>query len=147
MKLKIFHWASRIFLAWLFIYAGYTKLQSPLQFAAAIEGYDLIPSSVVLYVADALPWMEIGLGILLLAGLKIRYIAGGAAALLAFFIVLMTITYVRGIQAECGCFGVGERISPLTLARDSLFLLPALFLVFEPWLRSRLRGQTAGDLP
>ena len=37
--IKILHWACRIFLAWLWIYAGYTKIQSPLQFAGAIEGY------------------------------------------------------------------------------------------------------------
>ena len=143
MKLRILHWASRILLAFVFIYSGYTKLRSPLQFASAIEGYDLIPSALVLYVADSLPWIEVALGLLLLVGLKIRYIAAGAAALLGFFIVILAITYSRGIEANCGCFGVGERISPLTIARDALFILPALFLAFEPWIGSRLRGPAA----
>src|SRR5512143_1367103 len=122
---RILHWASRIFLAWLFIYAGYTKIQSPLQFAGAIEGYDILPSWAVIWVADTLPWLEVVLGIAMLTGPKIRWSAAFSAGLLAFFIVILTITYLRGIEANCGCFGVGERISPLTLARDSLFILPA----------------------
>ncbi len=137
--LKVLHWACRLFLAWLFIYAGYTKIQSPLQFASAIEGYKLLPAGAVLPVAEILPWLEVALGILLLAGLKIRYIASGAAALLACFIVLLTFTYARGIQADCGCFGFGERISALTIARDSLFILPAMFLIFQPWIEARMK--------
>jgi putative oxidoreductase len=136
--IKVLHWASRIFLAWLFIYAGYTKIQSPLQFAGAIEGYDLLPSAAVIWVADILPWFEIVLGVFLLSGLKIRWAAAFSAGLLGFFIVILTITYFRGIEANCGCFGVGERISPLTLVRDSLFILPALFLAFQPRIEKRL---------
>ncbi len=69
--------------------------------------------------------------------------AGFAVAFLAFFIGVMLVTYLRGIEADCGCFGIGERISPFTLVRDTLFILPALFLVVQPWLELRrwLRGQ------
>ena len=141
--IKVLHWACRLFLAWLWIYAGYTKIQSPLQFAGAIEGYDLLPSAAVIWVADTLPWLEVLLGIVLLTGPKVRWSAMASAGLLAFFIVILTITYFRGIEANCGCFGVGERISPLTLLRDSLFILPALFLIFQPRVEKRLAGRPA----
>jgi putative oxidoreductase len=125
-------WASRILLAGVFLYSGYTKLQAELEFAAAIAGYRLLPEQVIYPVAVYLPWLEIALGLLLLSAWKTRYVAGFTAGLLSFFIVILTITYLRGIDANCGCFGIGERISPLTIARDGLFLIPALFLTLGP---------------
>jgi len=135
---RIFHWMCRLFVGAIFCYAGYTKVENPLQFAAAIEAYRLLPPSMVILVADWLPWIEIVLGLLVLAGLRIRLTSGTAAGILGFFIIIMLVTYLRGIEADCGCFGVGERISPLTLLRDTLMMLPALFLLLQPRLESRL---------
>jgi uncharacterized membrane protein YphA (DoxX/SURF4 family) len=138
MMRAILHWACRLFLAAVFIYSGYTKVDNPLQFAVAIEGYKLLPPGMVLWVVKTLPWFEIALGIALLAGIALRYTAALAGALLAFFIVIMAITYLRGIEASCGCFGLGEPISPLTLVRDAAFMLPALFLAARPRIEARL---------
>jgi uncharacterized membrane protein YphA (DoxX/SURF4 family) len=132
---RIFHWLCRFVLAGIFIYSGCIKLEAPLQFAAAIAGYKLVPDSMISPLADYLPWLEIALGALLLIGWRIRYVAIGASVLLLGFIAILTITYMRGIDAECGCFGFGDRISLRTIARDALILLPALFLVFETRLR------------
>jgi hypothetical protein len=72
-----------------------------------------------------------GLGLALLIGFrrKIRYLAGASTLLLLFFIVILTITYLRGIEADCGCFSFDDPISPNTIARDSLMLIPALYLL------------------
>jgi uncharacterized membrane protein YphA (DoxX/SURF4 family) len=129
-------WMSRVVLGGVFIYGGYTKVQAELQFAAAIAAYRLVPDRFLLPVATYLPWVEIVLGILILTSLKTRWVAGFATALLSFFIVILTITYLRGIEANCGCFGVGEPISPLTIVRDSLFLAPAIFLMTAPVTRA-----------
>jgi putative oxidoreductase len=133
--LRALSWISRIVLGGIFIYSGYTKLQAELQFAAAIAAYRLLPEAWLLPVATYLPWLEVILGALVLTSLKTRWVAGATAGLLAFFIVILTITYLRGIEADCGCFGMGERISPLTILRDSLFLVPALFLTLGHRLR------------
>jgi uncharacterized membrane protein YphA (DoxX/SURF4 family) len=135
--LRILHWASRIILAVIFLYTGYIKIQDPLQFALAISGYQLIPENLVMIVAQLFPWLEIALGIFLLIGWEIRYIAGTSATLLLFFIVILTSTYFRGIEANCGCFSFNDRITPKTIARDSIILIPALFLLFEPKRRLR----------
>lgn len=132
---RILHWACRIVLAGIFIYSGYIKLQSPLQFASAIAGYKLVPDTLILSLATYLPWVEIALGVLLLTGWKIQYVSIGASALLLAFIGILTVTYLRGIDADCGCFGFGDKISPRTIARDVLILLPAVFLAVEPLLR------------
>jgi uncharacterized membrane protein YphA (DoxX/SURF4 family) len=139
MTIKILHWLCRLILAGVFIYSGYVKLQEPLQFAVAISGYKMVPENLIFPMARFLPWMEIVLGLAILIGWKIRYFSAATAALLLFFITVLTITISRGIEANCGCFGLDERISPLTILRDSLFLIPALYLIFEPKLTKRWR--------
>jgi uncharacterized membrane protein YphA (DoxX/SURF4 family) len=137
MTTKIVHWCCRIFLGVIFIYAAYTKIENPLQFAAAIEAYKLLPPGIVIWVVKILPWLELALGAAILVGPLVRFTAASMASFLAFFITVMLITYLRGIEADCGCFGVGERISPLTLIRDTSFMLPALFLFAQPWIEER----------
>lgn len=131
LTLRILHWISRCILGGIFIYSGYFKLQAPLQFAVAITGYKLVPENLVLPLATYLPWAEIVLGLAILIGWKIRYFATAAAALLLSFMAVLTITYLRGIEANCGCFSFDDPITPLTILRDSLILVPAIYLALE----------------
>lgn len=137
MILKSLHWLCRLALAGVFTYSGYIKVQNPLQFAVAISAYKLVPESLVFPMAQYLPWVEVALGLAILIGWKIRVFASAAAGLLLVFMVVLTVTYMRGIEASCGCFGMDDPISPLTIVRDSLFLLPALYLAFEKRIRRR----------
>jgi uncharacterized membrane protein YphA (DoxX/SURF4 family) len=141
MAFRVLHWASRIILAGIFLYSGYVKLQSPLQFAAALAGYKLFPIGLILPITYYLPWIEVALGVLLLVGWKVRYFAACTAGLLFLFLSILVITYLRGIDADCGCFAAGGRISPLTIARDALFLVPAVFLGLEPRIRRGWQSQ------
>ncbi len=148
MFLKILHWLCRCFLAGIFLYSGYAKLQSTLQFAATITSYKLAPVSLVLPLAKYLPWAEIILGVLLLVGWKLRYVSFVTIGLLSFFIGVLALTYFRGIDADCGCFGSGARITPLTIARDMLFLLPAIFLAAAPSLGTiSRRAEVLDEIP
>ena len=61
----------------IFLYTGYIKLESPLQFAAILSGYKLFPDSLIVPHTYYFPWVEIALGILLLIGWKIRYVSLG----------------------------------------------------------------------
>jgi hypothetical protein len=112
-------------------------VESQLQFAAVLYGYRLFPDSVILPLSRYFPWLEIALGILLLGGWRIRHVSLAACGLLATFIAILAVTYVRGIEANCGCFSFDDRITPLTIVRDALIILPALYLVVEPMLRTR----------
>jgi len=136
MTLKVFQLICRLVLGGLFVYAGFTKLYPPenrLLFEMAVSSYQLLPVPLVIVVAYVLPWVEVTLGVLLMVGWKLRYFATFAALLLGAFIAAMGITYARGIEADCGCFGLGEPISPLTLLRDSGVLAVALFLAVYSW--------------
>ncbi len=135
--LRVFHWISRLALTGIFLYTGYIKLESPLQFAAVLYGYQLFPTSLILPMSKYFPWVEIALAVLVLIGWKMRYVSLAACALLMSFIGILAITYFRGIDANCGCFNFNDRITALTLVRDGLILLPALYLVVESFLSRR----------
>lgn len=136
---KLLYWFCRLALAGLFFYAGLTKglypFQEPFLFAIAISSYQLLPEPLTIFVSRSLPWFEVALGIMLLVGWQLRWFASVAALLLGAFITAMSITYARGIEADCGCFGLGEPISPFTLGRDSLILAMAVFLTAYAWRR------------
>jgi uncharacterized membrane protein YphA (DoxX/SURF4 family) len=95
LTLRILHWVSRIALAVVFIWSGWVKLREPLQFAVAITGYKIVPDQYAFPIAQYFPWMEIALGLVLLSGFKIRWSSFAAAALMLFFIVILSITLFR----------------------------------------------------
>ena len=134
---RILHWICRIGLAGMFLYTGYIKLESPLQFGAVLYGYKLFPDLFLLPMTKYFPWVEIVIAVLLLIGWKMRYVAMASCGLLLSFLTVLTITYFRGIDANCGCFSFDDRISPLTLVRDGLILLPALYLLFDSIVHSK----------
>jgi putative oxidoreductase len=120
----------RLLLGAVFVYAAYTKLrQSWLLFALSIDSYQMLPEWAVYAVARTLPWLELALGVLLIAGVWLRYLAAVAAGILAAFFTVMLISYFRGAGIDCGCFGVGEALTARTLVRDGILLAAAIALV------------------
>ena len=119
----------RLFLAAVFLYAAYTKLRQPwLLFAMSIDAYQLLPEWAVLTLGRTIPWLELTLGLLLASGIGLRYAAAGASVLLATFFAIMLQAYIKGMGIDCGCFGLGEKISPFTLTRDGLLLAMSITL-------------------
>src|SRR5579871_5201675 len=119
----------RIVLGGIFVYAAWIKLRDPwLLFAMSIDAYHVLPQWAVMALARTLPWAELALGLLLIVG-RFRRIAGlGVSVLLAVFFTMMVRAYLRGDTIDCGCFGPGEQIGPLTLLRDGSMLAGAVFL-------------------
>ena len=121
--------ALRLALGAIFVYAAWTKIRQPwLVFALSIDAYRLLPDWAVFTVARMLPWVELVLGLLLLSGFLRRIAAPAVALLLAGFYVAMIYAYASGAGIDCGCFGVGEAVSPRTLVRDGLMLAGAIVL-------------------
>ena len=122
--------ALRLLLGAVFLYASYTKLrQSWLLFALSIDSYQLLPEWAVLTLARTLPWLELLLGVLLIAGWRLTAAAAAAAVVLAGFFAVMLYSYARGAGIDCGCFGVGEALSARTLIRDGALLAAAITLL------------------
>ena len=78
--------AIRLVLGGIFLAAGLSKVGVPLQTLATIYSYQIvIPDWVANTIAHTLPWMEILLGIGLLAGIWLPVTVGWTAAVLAAF--------------------------------------------------------------
>jgi uncharacterized membrane protein YphA (DoxX/SURF4 family) len=137
----------RVAVGGVFVYAAWSKLRDPWTlFAISIDAYHVLPQWAVLLVARTLPWLELLLGVVLIIGVFRRISTLAASALLMLFFGLMVRAYVRGETIDCGCFGPGEAISPLTLLRDGALLASSLFLTAMAW-RRKLRLRRASDLP
>ena len=122
--------------------AGGLKVVDPQSSVAAVRAYRLLPSSLVTIVGWGLPFAEIALGVLLLAGIATRLIAVASAVLLLVFIAAVASAAARGLSFDCGCFGGGGDVAPgqaaygVEIVRDIGLLLLAVWLVWHP--RSRL---------
>jgi uncharacterized membrane protein YphA (DoxX/SURF4 family) len=119
----------RVFIGAIFVYAAYTKLRDPWTlFAMSIDAYQMLSDSMVTLVARTLPWFELILGLALIGGIALRWSSSVAAALMLAFFVMMAISYAKGMQIDCGCFGPGEQLGPKTLLRDGALLAVAIAL-------------------
>ena len=126
--------ALRIVLGCVWLYAAYAKFrESWLVFAMSIDAYRMLPEWAVLAVARSLPWMELAIGILLVAGLALRYVSIAGASILAVFFSVMVLAQARGLGIDCGCFGLGDKLSGWTLLRDGTLLAAAIALVYLSW--------------
>jgi len=120
----------RLLLGAVFLYAAYTKLrQSWLLFALSIDSYQILPEWGVLALARALPWFELTIGALLIAGYQLRAVSMAATTVLLGFFSVMLLSYTRGAGIDCGCFGVGEALSWRTLVRDGVLLGAGVVLI------------------
>lgn len=112
----------------------------------AVRAYRLLPNSLVTIVGWGLPFAEIALGLLLLAGIATRVVAAAMATLLIIFILAVVSVAARGLSIDCGCFGGGGEVAPgqtaygIELVRDVGLLLLALWLVWRPRSRLTLSG-------
>jgi uncharacterized membrane protein YphA (DoxX/SURF4 family) len=96
---------ARCALGALLIAAGALKLGHAAELAAAIAGFRLLPASAVSLLALALPPLEILVGLYLVVGLFTRAAAVASAAMFAVYAFAIASAVVRGIPANCGCFG------------------------------------------
>jgi uncharacterized membrane protein YphA (DoxX/SURF4 family) len=128
----------RLGLAAVFLVSGVLKAIDPDATYVAVRAYDVLPKAAVALVAGVLPWLEIALGLLLLAGIATRAAAVAAAGLLLVFVAGVTQAWARGLSIDCGCFGGGGVVDPgqtaygRELMRDGAFLLMAAWLIVRP---------------
>lgn len=135
----------RLGLAVVFGYAAWTKLREPwMLFAMSVDAYHVLPEWGAVVVARTLPWVELLLAVLLLVGLWQRVTMPAASLLLAVFFLLMVRSYIRGEAIDCGCFGPGEAISPITLLRDGGLLAASMFCTWSAFRGNRPQQISAG---
>lgn len=121
----------RLVLGGVFLWAGIEKIIAPQEFAIAIDNYRLLPEGMINLVAVVLPWLELLLGMALIAGYLVRGSALLSAMLFLVFAGALTINLVRGLDISCGCFGGSAgKINWLYLIRDGSLLGMSVFILF-----------------
>jgi len=152
---RVVIWVGRLVLGGIFVYAGFSKLLMPNThlwpmfvlkfslsmnislFAQQVESYKMISPAASQIVAHTLPFVEIVLGALLLIGWRLRIWATAITLVMAGFLGVVTRAYLLHMDINCGCFGTPEKLTGMTVLRDSLFLLLALLMTVFAFIEAR----------
>ncbi|MDH2910912.1 MAG: DoxX family membrane protein [Candidatus Eremiobacteraeota bacterium] len=127
--------AIRIILGILLIVAGALKVGHSVELAATIAAFRLLPAEAIAPIALALPFVEIFVGLYLVIGLLTRWAALFAALQFGLYGIAVASAILRGISADCGCFGPNDRATadwPHVAFDFGLALCAALVARFAP---------------
>ena len=103
---------ARLILGGVLLVAGALKVGNLQKSAMAVRAYELLPTAIANFLGYVLPWLEIGLGLLLILGVAVS-ISGLFGAIIMFaFIIAIAQAWARGLSIDCGCFGGGGPIDP-----------------------------------
>jgi hypothetical protein len=105
----------------------------------SVRAYRLLPEPAVHAVAWGLPFVELVVAVLLLAGLATRPAAIAAGVLLAVYAAAIASAWARGLRIDCGCFSAGGADPSVSgtryageIVRDLGLLLAAGLLAWRP---------------
>jgi uncharacterized membrane protein YphA (DoxX/SURF4 family) len=129
--MKWFIIALRIGFGVILIAASIDKLLHPIQFAQAVENYQVFGEVLSRWVAIWLPYLEISTGALLILGIWFDAAAILNFLMMTLFFFALIQAYVRGLDINCGCFsveggaklGLGKLLYNLLLLGGSFILL------------------------
>jgi uncharacterized membrane protein YphA (DoxX/SURF4 family) len=104
----------------------------------AVRAYEMLPVWMANLLGYALPWIEIGIGLLLVFGALVKINGLLGALIMLAFIIAIAQAWARGLSIDCGCFGDGGAVDPedtkylSTIIRDIGLLGLGVFLYFYP---------------
>ena len=97
----------RLILGGVLLVAGALKVSDPYSSATSVRAYQILPIDLANLLGFTLPFIEIAIGIFLVAGVWVRAMAAAGAILMLAFIIAIGQAWARGISLDCGCFGKG----------------------------------------
>jgi uncharacterized membrane protein YphA (DoxX/SURF4 family) len=128
----------RIILGGVLLVAGGLKVGNLQKSAMAVRAYELLPIPIANFLGYTLPWIEIGVGLLLILGVAVKINGVIGAFTMLVFIVAIAQAWARGLSIDCGCFGGGGSIDPedtkylSEIIRDLGLLLLGIYLYYYP---------------
>jgi uncharacterized membrane protein YphA (DoxX/SURF4 family) len=102
----------RLTLGGVLLIAGAIKVPNLPKSAMAVRAYEVLPITLANFLGYTLPWIEIGLGLLLIVGVLVKISGVLGALTMLTFIIAITQAWARGLSIDCGCFGGGGTINP-----------------------------------
>ena len=120
----------RFIIGAIFIWASYDKIIDPGKFAREISNYHVVPFGLENIIAITLPWIELFIGVGLIAGIYIDANSFIAGVLLLIFNILVFQAMVRGFNIECGCgLKEGQMVGYGKLFENFLLLAGCVFVL------------------
>lgn len=98
--------AFRCILGSVFTIAGITKIADPIGFFSTLMAFRLFHDLYLPLLTIILPWLELILGLMLLMGLMVRASALLLIILNILFSFFILSVVIRGMEIDCGCFGM-----------------------------------------
>lgn len=153
----------RLAMAGILIAAAIPKIANSDESVVAVRAYRLVPDSLEAFVGVALPYVELVLAVLLLAGVFTRWSGIAWLVMMAGFTFGVIWAWAKGYNIDCGCFGGGGDIDPSEvnypahLLERAGFIALGVFLTIFPrtplsldaWMRGEplLPSRTAREEP
>jgi uncharacterized membrane protein YphA (DoxX/SURF4 family) len=132
---------ARLILAGIFIYASLDKIAHPAAFAKDVYNYQILPDALINLAALVLPWLEMFLGLCLLAGIWLPGAVLTINVLMVVFLAALVFNLARGLDINCGCFSTGSEAPAMSagwyLLRDAGFLAVGIFLFYAVFVHRR----------
>ncbi len=147
--------AGRIVLGGIFIAAGFVKLRpvvstmpwsaaslktSLAMFAMQVDSYQMLSSWQANFVAHMLPFFELLIGVWLVSGAWLRIPSLLTTLMLGGFLTAMIRAYALGLEINCGCFGPGEKVGPMSFMRDGSFFVLSLAVTIGAFIMARKKS-------
>lgn len=111
-----------------YIFSGIIKIIDVDNFLYLIRSYNI---KMFLYVAPAMPIIEIIVGLMLLFRKRLKYVISFSILLLFFFTIIFSYGYFTKGVDDCGCFGGIDilKMSPVVFfIRNGLLILLSVFI-------------------
>jgi uncharacterized membrane protein YphA (DoxX/SURF4 family) len=152
---RVIIWIGRLVLGGIFLYAGYAKIFLPntnlwpffilkfsismnlANFAVQVEAFKLLPAWGVQFVAHALPFTEIVLGLLVLIGWRLRIWAPVLTAIMLGFFFVVLRAYLLHMNINCGCFSTPQPINLQKVLEDAALSGLALLMTIFSFMEAR----------
>jgi len=96
----------RLIVGGIFLISGLAKIADPVRFLLTLREFQLLPGALESFLAVYLPWLEFLLGLCIVVGILHRTASLMIAGLNGAFIIAIVSVMARGIEVDCGCFGL-----------------------------------------
>ncbi len=125
----------RLVLGGIFLVSGLAKIADPVRYLLTLREFRLLPGTMEVFLALYLPWLEFVLGLSTILGILHRTSALLIAGLNGLFILALVSVLIRGIEVDCGCFGLLADILHLpdladwkAVLRNLIFMVMGLYI-------------------
>lgn len=133
----------RIILGFLLLIAGFLKVQDNTALLETVAYIAWIPTITQSFIIDTLPWIELFVGGLLVAGIFKKWVIPAGTLIYASFFIFAIYGLGSGMEGDCGCFGdvddsnilsmvLGSSFGWSMIIRNGIFVSMAAFLFLNP---------------